>query len=154
MKLTDILTPECIEVPLQATTKQAAIYELVDALTAAGHVKDPAALKDAVWTREQTRTTGIGHGLAIPHGKCGCVDSLAIAIGKPAQPLDFQAIDNKPVKLIILLASPLNATSDHIQALAHISRLMTVEEFRQKIYQASSAQEIFDLIKAQEQSAS
>lgn len=151
MKLLDILTIHCIKVPLDGSSKQAAIYELVDVLAATGRVKDAAALKEAVWTREQTRTTGIGHGLAIPHGKCACVESLAIAIGKPAQPLDFQAIDNKPVKLIILLASPLNATSDHIQALAHISRLMTIEEFRQKIYQATSAQEIFDLIKTQEQ---
>lgn len=151
MKLLDILTIDCIKAPLVSADKQGAIGELVDLLAAAGRVKQAQSLKDAVWTREQTRTTGIGHGLAIPHGKCLGVESLAIAVGKPLNPMEFQAIDSRPVKLIILLASPPNATSDHIQALAHISRLMTVEEFRQKMYAASSAQEIYDLFKSQEQ---
>ena len=73
-----------------------------------------------------------------------------MAIGKPAQPMDFHAIDAKPVRLVVLLASPPDRTSDHIQALARISRLMTMEDFREKIYAAQSSVEIFDLIKAQE----
>lgn len=150
MKLLDILTLDCIKSPLDATDKQGAINELVDMLAATGKVKNGPGLRDAVWAREQTRTTGIGHGLAIPHGKCPGVESLAIAIGRPAQPLEFGAIDNKPVRLIILLASPPDRTSDHIQALAHISRLMTMEEFRQRMYQAANAEEIFELIKSQD----
>lgn len=156
MKLLDILSVECIKAPLDAPIsgpgggKQAAINELVDLLAARGKVTQPALLKEAVWTREQTRTTGIGSGLAIPHGKCAGVEQLAIAIGKPSQPMDFGAIDNKPVKLIILLASPTDRTSDHIQALAHISRLMSMDELRQRVYAATSAQEIFDLFKSQE----
>jgi fructose-specific phosphotransferase system IIA component len=150
MKLLDFLSVNCIRVPLASTAKQAAIEELVDVLGAAGKVKSSAALKEAVWTRELTRTTGIGHGLAIPHGKCSGVESLAIAIGKPAQPMDFAAIDSKPVRLIILLASPPDKTSDHIQALAHISRLMTMEEFRNRIYQAGTPEEIYELFKSQD----
>lgn len=150
MKLLDFLSVNSIKVPLTSTTKQAAIEELVEVLAEAGRVKSGAALKEAVWTREQTRTTGIGHGLAIPHGKCSGVESLAIAMGKPAAPMDFAAIDNKPVRLIILLASPPDKTSDHIQALAHISRLMTMEEFRNRIYQAASAEEVYELFKSQE----
>jgi len=150
MKLLDFLSVNCIKVPLAATAKQAAIEELVDLLSASGKVKSGSTLKEAVWTREQTRTTGIGHGLAIPHGKCAGVESLAIAMGKPAIPMDFAAIDNKPVRLIILLASPPDKTSDHIQALAHISRLMTMEEFRNRIYQSTSADEILELFKSQE----
>jgi fructose-specific phosphotransferase system IIA component len=150
MRLLDILSVDCIKVPLAATDKQGVINELVDMLAASGRVKAPAALKDAVWTREQTRTTGIGHGLAIPHGKSPGVENLAIAIGKPASPMEFGAIDGKPVKLIILLASPPDRTSDHIQALAHISRLMSMEELRQRIYTAASAQEVYDLFKSQE----
>lgn len=153
MRLLDILSVDCIKAPLDARDKQAAINELVDLLGARGRVKAPAALKEAVWTREQTRTTGIGNGLAIPHGKCPGVENLAIAIGKPAQPMEFQAIDGKPVKLIILLASPPDRTSDHIQALAHISKLMTMEEFRQRIYSAASPQEIYDLFKSQDPDA-
>jgi fructose-specific phosphotransferase system IIA component len=150
MKLLDIVTPECIKAPLAAENKQAAIFELIDVLVACGRVQDPAALRDAVWQREQIRTTGIGAGLAIPHGKSPGVSSLAISIGKPARPMDFQAIDSKPVRLVILLASPTDKTSDHIQALAHISRLMTMEDFRERMYAAQSPQEIYNLLRQQE----
>jgi len=150
ISLLDILSPECIKVPLKATDKKAAIEELVDVLAAAGKVHDSKALKESVWTRELTRTTGIGHGLAIPHGKTDGVKQLAMAIGKPASPLDFASIDNRPVSLVVLLASPLDKTSDHIQALAKISRLMNSEEFRTKMYSADSAQSIYDLLKRQE----
>ncbi len=153
MKLLDHLTVGSIKAPLAATNKQSAIEELVDLLAADGRVKSGAALKEAVWTREQTRTTGIGNGLAIPHGKCPGVENLAIAMGKPASPMDFGSIDGKPVRLIILLASPPDKTSDHIQALASISKLMSMEEFRQRIYQAGSAQEVYDLFKQQENGA-
>jgi len=118
MKLLDLLSVDCIRAPLESTSKQGVIDELVDLLAADNRVKSASALKEAVWTREQTRTTGIGHGLAIPHGKCEGMNNLAIAIGKPAQPMDFEAIDEQPVSLIVLLASPPDRTSEHIQALA------------------------------------
>ena len=153
MKLLDIISLDCIKAPLGSPDKHAAIDELVDLLARAGKVKNALALKEAVWAREQTRTTGIGNGLAIPHGKCTGVENPAIAIGKPAAPMEFAAIDGKPVRLIILLASPPDRTSDHIQALAHISRLMMMEEFRERIYSAGSPAEIFDLLRSQEQPA-
>lgn len=150
MNLLKILTPECIRCPLAATNKRAAIDELVSLLDQAGRISDPEALRSAVWTREQTRTTGIGHGLAIPHGKASGMSGLAMAIGKPAEPMDFEAIDGQPVNLIVLLASPPDRTSEHIQALARISRLMTVEEFRKEIYAADSAERIYELLQTQE----
>lgn len=150
MNLLDILPLDCIRAPLTAHDKRGVIDELVDVLVAAGKVSDGKALKDAVWTREQMRTTGIGAGLAIPHGKCPGMTGLAMAIGKPAAAMDFEAIDGQPVKLVVLLASPPDHTSDHIQALARISRLMTMEQFRERIYAAGSAQEIYDLLKSQE----
>lgn len=150
MNLLDILTPECIRAPLSATDKQGVINELVDALAGAGKVKDAKSLKDAVWTRECTRTTGIGHGLAIPHGKCPGMSGLAMAIGRPAAPMDFEAIDGQPVKLVFLLASPPDKGSDHIQALARVSRLMMTDVFRERIYTASNPQEIYDLLRSQE----
>ncbi len=153
MNLLDILTPRSVRAPLAGTDKKAVIDELVDVLAEAGKVADPALLKEAVWTREQTRTTGIGHGLAIPHGKCTGMASLAMAIGKPAAPMDFQAIDGQPVRLVVLLASPPDRTSDHIQALARISRLMTMDEFRTRIYAATTAQEIYELLRSQEKGA-
>jgi len=150
MNLLDILTPECIKAPLQHMEKKGVIDELVDLLASLGKVGDAAALKEAVWTREQTRTTGIGHGLAIPHGKSPGMASLAMAIGKPARPMDFQAVDGQPVRLVVLLASPPDRTSDHIQALARISRLMTMDDFRNRIYAAETAAEIYELLRGQE----
>lgn len=150
MNLLDIITPECIRSPLNATDKRGVINELVDVLAAAGKVTDAAVLKDAVWAREQTRTTGIGHGLAIPHGKCTGMNGIAMAIGKPAQPIDFEAIDGKPVRLIVLLASPPDRPSDHIQALARISKLISMDDFREQVYAAASSQDIYNLLKARE----
>ncbi|MCL4221904.1 MAG: PTS sugar transporter subunit IIA [Phycisphaerales bacterium] len=150
MNLLDILSPDCIRVPLHANEKKAVIDELVDLLAAQGKVTDAPALKEAVWSREQTRTTGIGHGLAIPHGKCSGLKDLAMAIGKPAGPLDFEALDSQPVRLVVLLASPPDRTSDHIQALARISKLMAVEELRERIYAAETADEVYNLLNARD----
>ena len=97
-----------------------------------------------------TRTTGIGQGLAIPHGKSDSVTRLVMAIGKPATPIEFQSIDKQPVQLIVLLASPPDRTSDHIQALARISRLMTMRDFRERVYAAQDAEELYSLLESQE----
>jgi mannitol/fructose-specific phosphotransferase system IIA component (Ntr-type) len=150
MNLLDILQPECVRAPLTATDKRGAIHEMVDLLALGGKVADVQLLKDAVWTREQTRTTGIGHGLAIPHGKCAGIAGLAMAVGKPPQPIEFGAIDGQPVRLIILLASSPDRNSDHIQALARVSRIMMLQDFRERVYAAQTGAEIYQLIKEQE----
>jgi len=154
MNLLDTLTPECVKAPLDASDKKGVIDELVDLLTEADRVNDPERLKEVVWAREQSRTTGIGHGLAIPHGKSDAVPNLAMAIGKPAEPIDFASIDQRPVRLVVLLASPPDRTSEHIQALARISKIMSQEDFRERIYEATSAGEIYELLQSQEAPAS
>lgn len=148
MLLQDILHPDCVRVPLAATDKRSAINELVDALAAAGRITDAGVLKDAVWAREQTRTTGIGNGLAIPHGKCPGIPGLVMAIGKPTLPMEFQAIDRQPVRLIILLASPPDRGSDHILVLAKVSRMFMNNDLRNQIYAASTPDELFQIIKS------
>ena len=150
MRLTEILEPECIKVPLAATTKKAAIFELVDVLCAQAGISGSDELKDAVWKREQMRTTGIGCGIAIPHGKSPSCGALCMAIGKPANPIDFDAIDGRPVDLIILLASPSDQTGPHIQALATISRMLTDEEFRADLKGADTAEDLHRLLVEQE----
>lgn len=150
MNLLDILSVDCIRAPLASLDKKGVIDELVDVLADAGRVTKPEALKEAVWIREQTRTTGIGHGLAIPHGKAPGLAQLAMAIGKPSEPMNFEAIDGQKVRLVVLLASPPERTNDHIQALAKISRLMMMDDFRTRMYGAGSAQEIFEILRAQE----
>ncbi len=149
MNLMDILEAECIIAPLKSVEKQDVINELIDCLGDQGQVSDVQSLKDAVWSREQTRTTGIGHGLAIPHGKCSSLKGQTLAIGKPSAPIDFEAIDTQPVQLVVLLASPPDKTKDHIEALAHISRMMNDARFREEIYAANTPQEIFELVSRQ-----
>jgi fructose-specific phosphotransferase system IIA component len=150
MRLTEILKPQNIKLPLAATTKAEAIGELVDLLAANGELTDPKKVLDAVLEREATRTTGIGNGLAIPHGKCTGTDHLVMAIGRPATPVDFQAIDGRPVSLIWLLASPPDKTGPHIHALARISRLMTIDKFRHALAETKTAQDVYDAIVKQE----
>ena len=150
MRLTEILKPQNIKVPLAAGTKAEAIGELVSLLADNGELTDPKKVMDAVLEREATRTTGIGNGLAIPHGKCNGTDHLVMAIGRPGTPVDFQAIDGRPVNLIWLLASPPDKTGPHIHALARISRLMTIDKFRHALTEAKTAQDIYDAIVKQE----
>ena len=150
MQLKDILRRENIKAPLAAKDKKEAIKELVELLAANKDVKNPDLVLASVLERESIRTTGVGYGLAIPHSKCGGVNKLTIAIGKPEQPMDFQSLDGQPVYLIVLLVSPPEQTGAHIQSLASISRLMTVDAFRSKLKAAKTADEIYDAIAAQE----
>jgi len=150
MILTQILQPDCVKVPLQAEEKNAAITELVDTLDACRLLLDRNSALQAVLTREQTRSTGIGSGIAIPHGKCNAVKQLIMAIGITNKPINFGSVDGKPVKIIILLLSPSDQTGPHIQALARISRLMLDEEFKQRLENAQSAEEAYQTLNEKE----
>src|SRR6187455_2816368 len=150
MRLSELLKPANIKLPLEGKTKSECISELVNLLAENKEIQNPKAVLDSVLDREATRTTGIGNGLAIPHGKCAGTDHLVMAIGRPATPIDFQAIDGRPVNLIWLLSSPPDKTGPHIHALARISRLMTIDRFRHALTLAKTPQEIFDSIVAQE----
>jgi len=150
MNILDVLSPQAIKVPLEATEKKAAIDELVDLLGSNGQITDSEGLKEAVWEREQQRTTGIGEGLAIPHGKSSCSSKLIMALGRPAEPIEFNSVDKKPVRLIVLLASPPDKTTDHIQALGKISRLMADKDFREKTFAAETAEAMYALIEQAE----
>ncbi len=93
--------------------------------------------------REQTRSTGIGLGLAVPHGKSHGCTGLAMAVGRTAEPMEFAAIDGKPCMFLVLLCSPIDETGPHIQALAGISRLWQNNDFRQAVLSAQSSDELF-----------
>ncbi len=150
MILTQNLKPRQVKVPLESKDRISAITELVDLLEGCGQLLDRDVALQAVLTREQTRSTGIGSGIAIPHGKCMAVKELVMAIGIAAEPIDFESVDGKPVSIIILLVSPADQTGPHIQALAKISRLMLDEEFRQGLQKASSADEAYELLSSKE----
>jgi fructose-specific phosphotransferase system IIA component len=150
MILSQILQPSCVKVPLEARDKRSAITELIDVLDAGKLLSNKEVALQAVLTREQTRSTGIGSGIAIPHGKCNVVKELTIAVGIAGSPIDFGSVDSKPVSIIILLLSPSDQTGPHIQALAKISRLMLDETFRNNLQKAASAQEVCELLSNRE----
>jgi fructose-specific phosphotransferase system IIA component len=150
MILTQILELECVKVPLQGTDKDSVIRELVDLLDAAKLLADKNEVLQAVLSRENTRSTGIGSGIAIPHGKCKGVRELVMAMGVSPKGIDFQSIDGKPVYILVLLVSPIDKTGPHIQALARISRLMLDEDFKNKLQSAASAEQLYNLISEKE----
>ena len=150
MVLTQILHLDCVKVPLQGKDKQSVIVELVDLLNKRGLLSNRDIVLKAVLAREKTRSTGIGSGVAVPHGKCNGVRELVMAFGLANEPIEFESIDGKPVKIIILLVSPANETGPHIQALARISRLMLDEQFKQRLEEMTSAEELYELISEKE----
>lgn len=150
MTLTKILQPTCVKVPLEGNDKKSVITELVDLLDANGDLLDRDMALNAVLVREQTKSTGIGSGIAIPHGKCAAVKELVMSIGLTSEPIDFESVDGKPVRIIFLLVSPTDQTGPHIQALAKISRLMLDEEFKQELEGAASAEAVYKLLDTKE----
>ena len=150
MLLTQILQPSCVKVPLESKDKQSVITELVDSLNGDGLLLDRDAALESVLARERTRSTGIGSGIAIPHGKCKAVKELVMAIGIAHKPIDFESVDGKPVTIVILLVSPADQTGPHIQALARISRLMLDEQFKQSLEKTTSAEELYELLSSKE----
>jgi len=150
MTLTQILQANCVKVPVESRDKEAVITELIDLLDAGGALMDRDAALDAVLTRERIQSTGTGAGIAIPHGKCTAVREVVMAIGIAREPIEFESIDGRPVTIIFLLVSPVDQTGPHIQALAAISRLMLNEQFRHKLEQAESVQDVDELLSNQD----
>ena len=146
MILTQILQPNCVKVPVESKEKEAVITELIDLLDTNGLFSDRDVALDAVLTRERTRSTGTGAGIAIPHGKCNAVKELIMAIGIAHDPIEFDSVDGKPVRILFLLVSPIDQTGPHIQALAGVSKLMLNEEFKNMLEQAASADEVYGLL--------
>ncbi|MHC4195223.1 MAG: PTS sugar transporter subunit IIA [Planctomycetota bacterium] len=150
MNLTEIVLPSCLKVPLEGKDKESVITELVDLLDTEKLLQDKIVVLNAVFMREKTRSTGIGSGIAIPHGKCSAVKELVMSIGVASEPIDFASVDGKPVRIILLLVSPASQTGPHIQALAKISKLMLDETFKKSLEEVKSAEEAYELLKKKE----
>ncbi len=151
MKLKDLLDRDVVRIPLTNTSKSGIIGELVDILNQNNKIKNRDDVLKAVLEREQVMSTGMGGGVAIPHAKTDAVDHLVAAFGMTKEPVDFESIDGKPVRLIFLLVGPTDQTGPHLKALSRISRLMHREEFRQKLSAAGDSDKVIDAIEKEEQ---
>jgi mannitol/fructose-specific phosphotransferase system IIA component (Ntr-type) len=148
--LTDLLSVERIKIPLQAQTKEELLRELVDVCADAHGIEDRADVLRAVRERESVLSTGIGHGVAIPHGKSTAVGGLRMAAGRGAQPIDFDALDGEPVSLFFLLVGPESAAGPHIKALSRISRLVRRDDVRERLVAATSPEEFMQALQQAE----
>ena len=151
MKLSDLLHTDFIIADLKGTSKEDVINELVDLFKDDSRVIDLKKVREAVLEREKIMSTGVGKGFAIPHGKTNAVNEILAAFGKTVSSIDYQALDNQPVNLVFLLVGKDNMVSTHIKLLSRISRMMTKEEFRDKLRLAKSGDEILEIFRTEEQ---
>ncbi len=151
MKICDILRLDKIVPSLKSKSKRDIINELVDLFADDDRVTDLEKVKASVWEREKIMSTGVGKGFAIPHVKTDAVEEIVAAFGKLSSPIDFEALDGKPVNLIFLLIGKENLVGPHIKLLSRISRMMNNDKFRNKLLETDSAKDIYKLICEEEE---
>lgn len=151
MKLSDLLHKDFILSELKSTSKEDVINELIDLFKNDSRVIDLKKVREAVVDREKIMSTGVGKGFAIPHGKTNAVNEILAAFGKTDKPIDYQALDNQPVDLVFLLVGKDDMISTHIKLLSRISKMMTKDDFREKLRLAKSSDEILEIFKSEEQ---
>ena len=149
MTLMEILSGRSVLVGLKGQNKREILEELVSAVDE-GKITDRDRVMDAVLQREEIMSTGIGHGIAIPHGKSEYVTELGGVLGIKEGGVDFDALDGKPTFIFFLLVSPMDVSGPHIKALARISRLLKVEEFRQRLIAAKDNDEAITIVEEEE----
>jgi PTS system nitrogen regulatory IIA component len=141
----DLLTPKSIIPNLRANSKKQALQELARrAAELTG--QHERAVFDVLLERERLGTTGVGHGIAIPHGKLPSLDKVHGLFARLERPIDFDAIDEQPVDLIFVLLAPEQAGADHLKALARVSRLLRDAQTCEKLRGADNADAIFALL--------
>lgn len=151
MDLGDILSPEQIEADLKATTRWEAIDELINNLVSCSKIKadDREAIVTVVRKRESSMSTGIGFGIGIPHASTDLIYEVVGAFGRSKKGLNFDALDNQPVNLVMLFLVPQGQFQKHLHTLAKIAKLLHKKEFRQALEEAPDAQAMYHIIKTE-----
>ncbi len=143
MNAADVIRKDRVELSLKADTKEEALRELVDILYESGALTDKEGFLKDVLDRESVSTTGIGNGIAIPHGKSANVRETTVTIGRTKTPLGWESVDEKPVSLIVLLAVNENdKTNVHVKLLSQMARKLASEESCKRLLEAKTADEI------------
>jgi len=146
MKITDILDGDLIIPELTSKNKKEVVEELVSVIAEQDKRIDKAELTEVLLEREKLGSTGIGDGIAIPHGKLKSIDTLRASFGRSREGVGFESMDGKPTHLFFLLVAPKNSASIHLKALARISRLLKDGPFRKNLMEAKSKEELFNTI--------
>jgi len=155
MKIMDFLTPKAVSADLQATDKKTVISELLDVLVSSKQI-NPAKKDElirVVMDREALGSTGIGQGVAIPHGKAPSVKKLVAAFGISHKGMNFDSLDGEPAYIFFLLLAPQDSAGPHLKALARISRLLKEKPFRDLLCKTTDAKQLFKVLKDADQAA-
>ncbi len=150
MRLRDLLDEAVVKVGLESRDKEECFEEMVDLLVRAGRIPDRAGALEVVRQREKQGTTGIGDGVAIPHGKHASVPTLTAAVGTSPEGIEFDSIDGKPVHAVFLLLARVNDPGPHIRALAEIARLVQTPGLYRRLIEARSAKDVLAILDAEE----
>lgn len=141
-----MLSPSRVKIPLVGTTKDEILVELVEVVSASAAVTDRDEVLRAVREREGVLSTGIGSGVAIPHGKTSAVEELSLVAGVQPDGVDFEALDGRPVNLFFMLVGPESTAGQHVKALSRISRLLRRDSFRVRLMEATTSEEFYAVI--------
>jgi PTS system nitrogen regulatory IIA component len=146
MNLKSVITKETINLHLKGTNKEEIINELLDVLVKANKIHDRDSAFRAIMDRELKMSTGMKHGIAIPHGKSPTINDLVACIGVSDEPVEFDTLDHEPCRIFIMTLSPLEKTGPHLQFLAEISLLFKSAEKRNEILNAASEEEVIKIL--------
>lgn len=152
MKIGEILTEDMVVTGLEGGTKEEIIDAMIELVSKSPKVVDKEKVREAIFERERIMSTGVGNGFAIPHGKTDAVSDIVAAFAVTAEPIDYQSLDEKPVRLVFLLVGKDNMVGPHIKLLSRISRLMNKEEFRKRLTELKTPREILETFKKEEAS--
>jgi nitrogen PTS system EIIA component len=151
MRLEQILKLEYLNENMQARSKTEALAELSEMVTKGRLKLNKSQIFDVLQQREKLGSTGIGDGVAIPHGKISDLEELILAFGRSKSGVPFDSIDGKPVHLFFLLLAPENCTGQHLKALAKISKMLKTGNFRKKLLDAKSNGDLYNMIIEQDE---
>lgn len=146
MNLRKSIPPDSIRLSLKGRSKAEIVAELVDLAARSGRVPNRKAALKAVMERERKMSTGMHHGLAIPHGKTDSVDGLVAALGRIPEGVEFESMDGEPSRIFLLTLSPANRAGPHIQFLAEISRLFNRADVRRDMLRAETPEALHALL--------
>lgn len=146
MEIREVLHESLINKDLENTKKLPAIKELVQLLSENGYITDAEEYLEAVKKREEEFTTGLGRGIAIPHGKSQAVKEPCVCFGRSTKGIDYGAEDGEPVHLMFLIAVPKEANDEHLRILANLSRKLIHQEVLDKLMNANNAEEIYQIL--------
>lgn len=150
MKVSEILSKEFIIAELNSIDKESAINELIDLFKNDSRVDDIEKVRQAILDREKIMSTGVGKGFAIPHGKTDSVKEIIAAFGRKKDGIEYDALDGNPVNLIFLLVGRDTMISAHIKLLSRVSRMMNKDDFRLRLLNAETSEEIMNVFLEEE----